>query len=154
MFTPTSPVTGSAISGLSSPTYTLTSDSSGTNAAKLYAVTALGGTQTGVSAHSTDQPFTVRASRPKLVKVLSPVASGQLRKSIPKNVYKVSTSKSVVIDLVTGESSTVIVETSIRVPVGCVLADPTSLSAALSCHGGVISDTLQGIRDTAANGIL
>jgi hypothetical protein len=62
-FAPTSPVTGAAQSGLTAPTYTLTADVAPAQNAKQYAVTALGGTQTGVISHSVAAPFTLAMFR-------------------------------------------------------------------------------------------
>lgn len=61
-FTLTSPITGAAQTGFTSPTYTLTSDLAPDNNGKQVAVTALGGTQVGVTTHSVAAPFTDRKS--------------------------------------------------------------------------------------------
>lgn len=58
-YSPSSPVTGGTQTGLTSPTYTLTADIAPSALGKQHAVTALGGTQTGVRTSSAADPFTV-----------------------------------------------------------------------------------------------
>ena len=85
-FSLTSPVTGAAQAGLTSPTYTHAADTPPDVNAKQYAVTSLGGTQTGVLAHSVAAPFTTAMFRPKSFKALAPVnpVTGVLRE-VPSN---------------------------------------------------------------------
>lgn len=154
MFSPSSPVTGLAQTGLTTPTYTITVDTAPSASGKQYAVTALGGTQTGVVAHSVSQPFTVTMFRPQTFKSLDPVdpVTGQLR-SVSRNVYKVLTRKGVL--PLAGQSPVVaMVETVIHVPAGSDTADPTSLRAMLSAHFGILSQVSAGIGDTTVNGVL
>jgi hypothetical protein len=66
----TSPVTGSAQTGLTSPTFTLTTDVAPDVNGKQWVVTALGGTQTGVSVHSVASPFSLTFWRPKISRIL------------------------------------------------------------------------------------
>lgn len=67
----TTAVSGSVINGFSLPTYTLTADQPPSNNARQSLVSALGGTQTGVTAHTVSDPFTITVYRPKSV-VLPP----------------------------------------------------------------------------------
>jgi len=69
-FNPTSPVTGAAISGLTSPTYTITEDQAPDGDTRRFLVTALGGTQTGVETHTVSSPFACHVSRPKTIRTL------------------------------------------------------------------------------------
>ena len=56
----TSPITGAAVTGLTSPTYTVAVDTPPNTWSKQWAVTALGGTQTGVdTSSSASRPFTL-----------------------------------------------------------------------------------------------
>lgn len=153
-YDPTSPVTGAAQTGLTSPTYTLTQDVAPDNNGEQHAVTALGGTQTGVEAHSVSKPFTVTMTRPKAFKPLGRVhpVSGVLT-SVPRNVYKLRTRKGVV--PLDGQSPVIAtVTTTIEVPAGSDDADPESIRAMLSCHFGVIADQTSGIGDSCVNGVL
>lgn len=150
----TSPVTGSAQAGLTSPTYALTVDTPPSSSAKQMAVTSLGGTQAGVLTHSVASPFTITASRPAVFKLLPIVdrASGVLR-NVPKNAFKVLTRKGV-IPLAGQLPQIMMVETIITVPAGADLADPNSVRACLSAHIGALSQQSIGIGDTSVTGII
>lgn len=63
-------VTGAAMTGLTTPTYTLSSDQPPSINARQSIVTALGGTQTGVRTHSPSDPFSLTPVKP--VKALPP----------------------------------------------------------------------------------
>lgn len=154
MFNPSSPVTGGAQTGLTSPTYTLTADAAPEANGKQYAVTSLGGTQTGVIAHSVASPFTVTMFRPKLTRVLgTPNPVTGVVPNVAKNSYKVITRKGVV-PLAGQPSQTMIITTTIDVPAGSDVADPNSVRAALSQHLGVLGQQSAGIGDTTINGVL
>lgn len=150
----TSPVTGLAQTGLTSPTYTVVPDVAPDVNGKQYAVTALGGTQTGVVAHSVASPFTITFWRPKILKILSNlnVVTGQLT-NVPMNVYKVVTRKGVI--PLSGQSArTMVITTTVEVPAGADSADPLSIRAALSAHAGSLSQQSAGWGDTLASGII
>lgn len=153
-FSPTSPVTGAAQTGLTSPTYTHVTDTSPDVNAKQVAVTALGGTQTNVIVHSVSAPFTGTMFRPKNPRVLSPVnpITGVLT-SVPTNTYKVITRKGVL--PLTGQAyKTMIVTTTIEIPAGADTADAANVRAALSFHGGLLAQQSAGIGDTCVSGVL
>lgn len=153
-FTLTSPVTGSAQTGLTTPTYTIAADVAPTSRGKQYAVTALGGTQAGVAAHSVASPFTTTFELPATLKGLGVVnpATGLLR-AVPRNVYKYRTRKGVV--PLTGQpASLMIIETTISVPAGADVADANSVKAALSMHLGGLTQASSGIGDTTLTAIL
>lgn len=149
-----SPVTGSAQTGLTSPTYTITLDSAPDNNARQYAVTALGGTQTGVEAHSVSQNFTITAWRPKTFKVLgTPNPVTGIVPNIANNSYRLLTRKGV-LPLVGQPYRNVTIDTVINVPAGADVADPESIRAALSAHFGSLSQASAGIGDTTVSGVL
>jgi hypothetical protein len=150
----TSPITGTAQTGLTSPTYTLTADTPPDVNAKQWAVTALGGTQTGVQSHSVAAPFTISAFRPKNPQVLSPVdpVTGALKR-IPTNTYKIITRKGV-LPLAGQAAKTMVITTIVEVPAGADLADPSSVRAAHSAHIGALSQASSGWGDTTVQGIL
>lgn len=150
----TSPVTGATMTGLTSPTYTVSTDTPPASNLKQWAVTTLGGTQTGVLTHSISSPFTVTFTRPvayKALGIVNPV-TGLLR-SVPRNVYKVITRKGT-IPLSGQPSTTMLITTSIDVPAGVDLADPLSLKAALSAHIGSLDQQSAGMGETYVSGIL
>jgi len=150
----TSPITGSAQTGLTSPTYTIVTDIAPDNNGKQFAITALGGTQTGVIPHTVASPFTVTFVRPKQLKSLSRVnpVTGELR-GVPRNVYKIITRKGVV-PLAGQPSTTMNIVTTIDVPAGSDTYDSNSVRAALSAHFGSLSQVSAGIGDTAVSAII
>lgn len=150
--TVTSPITGAAQTGFTTPGYTHVVMSAPDNNAKQIAVTALSGTQTGVDVHSVARPFTVAFWWPKILRVLPSLnSSGQLP-SVPMNVYKLITRKGVT-PLAGQPSKTMLVTTIIEVPAGSDTADPANVRAALSAHIGALTQQSSGIGDTANSGI-
>lgn len=154
MFTLTTPVTGAAQTGLTSPTYTIAVDTAPDATAKQYAVTALGGTQTGVAASSVSAPFTTSMFRPRNFQYLGkPNPTTGLIARVPRNVYKVITRKGVT-PLAGQPIAPMLITTVIEVPAGSDLADPASVRAALSMHIGSLSQATSGIGDTVVQGVL
>lgn len=153
-FALTSPITGAAQTGLTSPTYTLTTDQGPTANSKQSVVSALGGTQTGVAAHSIAVPFTIAMFRPQNPRVLAPVnpITGVLAK-VPVNTSKVITRKGV-IPLAGQASRNMVVTTTIEVPAGADAADANSVRACLSAHLGALAQQAAGIGDTVITGVL
>ncbi|DAD51972.1 TPA_asm: coat protein [ssRNA phage Zoerhiza.2_26] len=153
-FTLTTPVTGAAQTGLTSPTYTVALDTSPDATARQYAVTALGGTQTGVTASSVSSPFTTAMFRPKSYQALgkpNPVTG--LIARVPRNVYKVITRKGVT-PLAAQPIQNMLITSVIEVPAGADLADSANVRAALSMHFGSIAQATSGIGDTVIQGVL
>lgn len=150
----TSPVTGAAQTGLTSPTYTIVVDTPPTAQSKQWAVTALGGTQAGVNPHSVAAPFTTAVFRPAVFKSLSPVnaATGQLR-GVPINTYKVNTRKGV-LPLAGQPYKDARITSNIDIPAGSDIADPSSLRAMISMHIGALQQISAGLGDTVVNGVL
>jgi hypothetical protein len=149
-----SPITGASQTGLTSPTFTLTSDTAPNANSKQYAVTALGGTQTGVDTHSVSKPFTITVYRPQTLRVLgTPNPVTGVVTSVPRNVYGVLTRKGV--SPLSGQPNAVmLIRTSIEVPAGSDTVEPEDIRAALSAHIGALSQTSSGIGDTAVSGVL
>lgn len=136
-FVPASPATGAAITGLTSPTYTLTTDVASSNHAKQFAVTAIGGTQTGVSAHSPSSPFIISLTRPANFKAMSLVnpVTGQLT-SVPKNTWKMLCVKGAV--PLSGQSpSNIVFRGEFVIPAGVEINSSAELKAMLSLLGAV-----------------
>jgi hypothetical protein len=150
----TSPVTGSAQTGLTSPTYTLTSDTPPNNNSKVWAVTALGGTQTGVDVHAASKPFQVGVSRPSTVRVApvpNPVTG--VVPTTPRNVYSVWVRKGA--SPVTGAAPQVaMLRCDFSIGAGMELIEPEDIRAALSLLIGSLSQQSAGIGDTLVNAVL
>lgn len=148
----TTPITGAAQTGLTSPTYTNVSMAGPDANVKQVAVTALGGTQTGVDVHSVARPFTISFWWPKVLRVLPFLSSNGQLASVPMNVYKVITRKGVT-PLAGQPSKTMLITTSIEVPAGADTADAPNVRAALSAHIGTLSQQSAGIGDTGVSGV-
>lgn len=150
-----SPVTGGAQTSLTSPTYTIAVDTAPTSAGKQYAVTALGGTQTGVDASSSPtKPFTITLSRPTSLKTLGVVdpVTGVLR-SVPRNKYTVLVRKGVTV--LTGQAPAVLQgRVEIEVPAGADIADPANVRAALSLLIGSLNQISASMGDTCVTGVI
>lgn len=145
---PSSPVTGSTVSGLTSPTYTITADLAPAANGKQWYVSALGGTQTGVNVHSTSNPFTVAIFRPNVIKLLGAVdQNGQLTR-VPKNTVSLVFRKGAV--PLTGQAAAVALgRCTFDIPAGTDVASPAELKALFSFIGGFISANAQGLVDAA-----
>lgn len=151
-WSPSSPLTGAAQTGLTSPTYTLSADTAPSANGKQYAITALGGTQTGVISTGASTPFTLSFFKPAVLKTRTLDGDGTVT-AAPMNVYKQITRKSVVCDA-NGSTRVMLITTSIEVPAGSELVDSEDVRAALSCHIGALSNVSSGIGDTVVTGVL
>jgi hypothetical protein len=152
-FAPSSPVTGGPQTGLTSPTYTLTADTAPDSNGKQYAITALGGTQTGVIAHAVSSPFTVTFVRPKVTKALPLPDVNNVLRSVPRNTYFLLTRKAV-LPLAGQSYATMTIRTEISVPAGADTADSANVRAGLSLHIGTLWQVSAGIGDTTINAVL
>lgn len=153
-FAPASPVTGAAVTGLTSPTYTLVTDVAPSINGKQYAISALGGTQTGVDVNSVSKPFTITFFRPAQLRVLpqaNPVTG--VIKNVPMNTYKFITRKGV--SPAANQNAIVSrITTTIEVPAGSDTYEPEDLRAEISCHFGVGWAQASGIADTVISGVI
>lgn len=150
-----SPVTGGAQSGLTSPTYTIATDTAPSNTGKQYAVSALGGTQTGVDASSSpSRPFTVTLSRPAVLRQLPAVnpVTGYLP-NVPRNVYKIIARKGVTV--LSGQPAQVALATlELSIPAGADVADAANVRAMLSLLIGSLNQISSSIGDTVVTGVI
>lgn len=151
----TSPVTGAAMVGLTSPTYTVVSDNAPPgNPGRQYVVTVNGGTQTGVGVHSISSPHSINFTRPAVPKLLgSPNPVTGVIANVPMNEYTIVTRKGV-IPLAGQASRNMIIKTTVSVPAGADLADPLNCKAGLSFHIGSLWQVSSGEGDMIINGVL
>lgn len=150
----TSPITGAAQTGFTSPTYTLVADTAPSANGKQWAVSALGGTQTGATVHSVASPFTISCFRPAVFKALGKASpTTGLISNVPNNTYKVITRKGV-LPLAGQPYRNMVVTTVIEVPAGSDLASPSEIRAGLSAHIGALSQQAAGIGDTTVSGVI
>jgi hypothetical protein len=152
-FSPTSPVTGLAQTGLTSPTYTIVADIAPDVNGKQVAVSALGGTQTGVTTHTAASPFTGCYWRPKVPKALPPLGNNGQYPSIPTNTHKVVGRKGVTPGV--GQPATLMtVRVEMDIPAGAETYDAANVRACLSFVFGLLSQQSSGIGDTVVTNIL
>lgn len=151
----TSPVTGAAQTGFTSPTYTVVPDTSpsGVNGEQV-AVTALGGTQAGVTTHTIASPFTSSFVRPASFKnVGKPNPITGLVSQFPLNTFVHITRKGVT--ALAGQPIQVAyIRSEIAVPAGSDTADPSNLRAMVSLHSGILTQQAAGLGDMLQNGII
>lgn len=153
--TMTGAVTGGAQTGFTSPTYTLTADNAVDVRSKQSVVTAVGGTQSGVVAHSVNAPFTVTVRRPSVIKTIASALlngiSGVYSK-VPFNEYTILTRKAA--QVASGQWYTNEVRTTLKVFAGSETYDANNVRAGISCHVGFLSTNSAGIGDTAVTAVL
>jgi len=151
----TSPVSGSAQTGFTTPAYVIAADTAPTSAGKQYAVSGITGTQTGVDTTSSpSKPFTITLSRPAVLKTVSAVdpVTGALR-SVPRNSYKIIIRKGVL--PLAGQPASVLNATlTIDVPAGSDVADPANIRASLSLLIGALTQASASIGDTLVTGVI
>jgi hypothetical protein len=153
-FSLSSPVTGGAQTGFTSPTYTVAADQAPDVNGKQYVVTALGGTQAGVTAHATSSPFTVTGWRPKVSKALgvpNPVTG--IVPNIPNNTFKLLVRKGTL--PATGQQVRPMAFTcEFPIPAGSDANDAANVRAGLSLLIGVLSQISASWGDTLVAGTL
>lgn len=151
----TTPLTGAAQTGLTNPTYTLSVDQAPVYAAKQYAVTGLGGTQSSVRAHAPSDPFTITMIKPTLwKKIKQTVRNGVLGVFgiQPRNKVEVIVRKGVLCGL-NSEVNIAIGRLTLEVPTGAETFDANNVSAMISVLAGVVSQQATNIGDTVRTGI-
>lgn len=150
----TSPITGLAQTGFTTPTYTVAADSAPDVNGKQVAVTALGGTQAGVTANAVSSPFTITFWRPKTFKSLgkpNPVTG--LISNVPFNVWKVICRKGM-LPLAGQPPQTAVFTLTMEIPAGADSASPAEIRGALSALFGAVSQQTSGVGDTLVTGVV
>jgi hypothetical protein len=153
-FAPSTPVTGAAVTGLTTPTYTIAADVAPSINGKQYAVTALGGTQTNVDVNSVSKPFTISFFRPSVLRTLpqaNPVTG--VIKNVPLNTYKLITRKGAQ-PSVNQTNMVARITTILEIPAGTDTYEPEELRALVSAHFGTGWAQASGIADTILTGVL
>jgi hypothetical protein len=121
---------------------------------KQYYVSALGGTQTGVTVSSIDKPFTLTLFKPVSFQRLPPVnpVTGVLPRTA-RNVWRLLTRKGAT--PLSGQTPQLVtIETIISVPAGCETADFPAIAAAMSAHIGSLWEQSNELGDSLASGAL
>lgn len=151
----TSPVTGGAQTGFTSPTYTVVPDLAPPgNPGRQWVVTALGGTQTGVTTHSVASPFTINFTRPGTFRILgTPNPVTGVVSAVPTNTWKCIGRKGVL--PLAGQPFKVFNSTlTMDVPAGADVADPANLRALISLMVGSLNQQSAGLGDSLISGVL
>lgn len=153
MWNLTSPITGAAQTGFTTPTYTFVASIAPELNGKQVAITALGGTQTGVTTHTASSPFTLNWVIPKSMKMLgvpNPVTGRYSQ--VPSNTYALITRKGVV-PAANQPAKPCVVRTFIEVPAGSDTYDAANVRAAICAHIGALNQQAAGIGDTMVTGV-
>lgn len=147
-------ITGAPQTGFTTPGYTTSVDTAPDVNAKQVAITAITGTQVGVTPHTVASPFTLSYWRPKVLALLGRPnnITGRID-NVPVNTYKAITRKGVT--PAAGQSVVpLVIRTDLGIPAGSDTFDPANVRAAISAHIGLLSAISAGMGDTAVNGII
>lgn len=140
-----SSVTGASAPSLTTPGFTLASMPSIVDGSAAYAVTALTGTQTGVSPHTLSQPYTVTFYTNLNVRV---AGNGD----IPLNKTRVMARKGVKVDAL-GTLRQASVEVIVKAPAGSETFDGNSLESLISMTIGSLSQASPTICNSVTKGL-
>jgi hypothetical protein len=151
---PASPIVGAAMTGLTSPTYTVTLDSPPNSHSKQYAVTAIGGTQTGVTIHSPSSPFILMLQRPAQFKQLAQVnpVTGKLM-TVPRNTWRLLVVKGG-LPMADQAPANIVFRAEFAIPAGVEINDTANLAALLSFLGGLFWVDGNDLRACFTSGLL
>lgn len=147
-------ITGATVPGFTAPTYTPTVDVAPSQNGKQYAITAIGGTQSGVDLNSVSKPFTISFFRPSILRGLpaaNPVTG--VVKAVPVNTYKLITRKGA-LPAANQAPQLVKITTTFEVPAGVDTYEVEDLKAAISSHIGALNQQSSGIADTVSTGVM
>jgi len=147
----TSPITGGAQTGFTSPTYTLAVDAPALGAAKSWVVSALGGTQAGVTAHSIARPFTISWFPSRNTTLPVPDANGVVR-NVPRNVHQLIV-RDGVLPLAGQANQVALARIRFEIPAGADTADAAQIRAMVSLLVGALTQLSSGLGDTLINGV-
>lgn len=149
-----STITGATVTGLTSPTYTVTADAALNAYSKQWAITAIGGTQTGVdTGSSVARPWTIAFARPQNAKQLNAIDSNGVLRAVPMNEY-LTVSRKGVTPLAGQPSKAAVFRGSWSIPAGSDTADLPNLRAFVSSTIGALNQQSNGLFDTFVNGVL
>lgn len=150
----TSPVTGAAVTGLTSPTYSVAVDQPPNPNSKQWYVSAIGGTQTGVDAGSTaTKPWTFTFTRPSVLKALNAVDTNGVIRQVAFNTYEFLMRKGFI--PLAGQAVRVSNwRAQFPVVVGSDTADAPNIRGGVSSFVGVLNQQASGLADSMITGSL
>lgn len=143
----TTPVTGAPETNFTSPTYTIAVDTAPDVNGKQYYVSAVGGTQVGVTTHSASSPFTLTWWKPKIAKLLPKIGLNGQYGSIPKNEYKFIVRKGCT-PAAGQPAELMICEVRMAIPAGAETYDSANVRACMSLAIGALTQQSAGLGDT------
>lgn len=148
-----SPVTGAAQTGLTTPGFVIVADTPPAINMKQWVVSSIAGTQPGVLAHTLSSPFFLSVTKPLQTKMLGTVnpSTGLLR-AVPMNTYVVQEHKGV-IHYAGQPASKVRYRLIIDAPAGSDTADPNSVRSGLSFFIGSVSQISAALGDLIVTGV-
>lgn len=149
----TSPITGTAQSGLTSPTYTIVADRPPDGNGQQIAVSALGGTQSGVSVNSPSNPFFARLSRPARFRYAGVLDANGVLRNVPLNVFQLNVWKGL-LPLAGQQPVPGYVKIQIGTVAGADLADPLSQKAMYSFAFGLVNDGSSALGTVFNTGVM
>lgn len=152
-WSPDSSTTGGAITGYTSPTFTLVDDTAPVVNAKQKTVTALGGTQGVATANTVSKPFTATFYKPAQVKALPAAnAISGLRGAVPNNQYKLIIRKGgyAAADVPVNA----IARLTIDVPAGMDTYNPDEVRSLVSFLVGILNEESADLADTLLTGVV
>jgi len=152
-WSPDSSTTGGAQTGVTSPTFTLVSDTPPAINASKKVVTAYSGAGLTVSANSASKPFDATFSKPTTLRSLpaaNPVTG--LRTQIPNNQYKLVIRKGGLAEV--GVPVQMVVRLTLDVPAGMETYNPDEVRACVSFLVGLLNEESADISDTLLTGVV
>lgn len=150
---PTSPLTGGAQTGFTSPTYTLTADTAPSSNGKQWAVTTLGGTQGSATIHSISSPFTLTYTRPAVPKGLGNANAAGNYNTVPYNKSTFLARKGV-IPAANQATKVATIRIEFDIPAGSDTYDKDNIKALVSSAVGFLNSCSAGIGDTLISNVL
>lgn len=152
-FTMTGVITGEAVTGLTSPTYTLTAENTADAYARQSIVSALGGTQTGATAHTVGSPFTVTVRRPKSLRTIGRPNIAGVITNIGRNTFTRLIRKGVTPAL-NQNVQIAIDRREWEIPAGSETYDSVNVKALISFSNGYDKANTQGVVDTLSTALV
>ncbi len=150
-------ITGGAQTGFTTPGYTVAVDNPpDADVGKQWYVSAVTGTQTGVTAHSISSPFTITFERPKFLATLGNLLNALtgIYGKVPENVYTGIRIRKGVGIAANNVPRTMIIDMKIRIPAGADSYDAPNVRAALSAAVGALNQISAGLGDSLLSGSL
>lgn len=148
-------VTGAAVTGLTSPTYTLSEGQKLAINSKTSYVSAIGGTQSGVSAHSLNKPFTVTFKWPSIPKLVAQAIYNSITgtySKIPSNDYQLLFRKGFTVAMPNGSLESVL-ERRVNDKIIAGAENSADLKAFNSFSAGFLFQNASGLFDTHSTGV-